>query len=380
MTAEVGSWAIEHGRLLGEGGFSRVYAAQSVSGECLITAAKQVFVLPACPPASIEASSREEIERELAALRAVGQHPFIIQLHDHCDLGEHPTSAFCNSSFFFLELATGGELFDRLTDGGRMSEIQLRPYLTCLARALAHCHALGITHGDVKLENALVIAEQPDIVKLADFGLASCAPLLPDGTPESQHLRHGTAGTPGYRAPEMFEHAEAGYRGPPCDIWALGISAFALAAGGFPWDEAQAPDPCFAYTSEGQQSGSGACSLIAAFHSGGRLACPLSDAFQALLPTIFLRQLSTNLRDCPYTCYSCPTASPAPTAPMHPLHPLHAQLLLVLLPLLPLLPLLLLPPISPLVHSTLWSTSHSRSATIRRRFSIRCSPSTRRGE
>ena len=165
MAAVVGSFSVDHERVLGEGGFSRVFAARSDSGTP--AAAKQIFIAPACPPLNVQASSREETDRELAALRAVGQHPFIIQLHEYCALAEHPRPEFCNSSFFFLELATGGELFDRMTDGGCMPEHQIRPYLACMASALDHCHRLGITHGDVKLENALVLAEQPQIVKLA---------------------------------------------------------------------------------------------------------------------------------------------------------------------------------------------------------------------
>ncbi|KAA0159251.1 hypothetical protein FNF28_05926 [Cafeteria roenbergensis] len=54
------------------------------------------------------------------------------------------------------ELAAGGELFDRLVDAGNFNEMTARHVMWQLLSALAHLHARGLVHRDVKPENILV--------------------------------------------------------------------------------------------------------------------------------------------------------------------------------------------------------------------------------
>jgi len=91
--------------------------------------------------------------------------------------------------------------------------------------ALAHVHASGLVHRDVKPTNLLVRAEADGELrlKLTDFGLAK---------------RSGTAGTPGqlsgclpYLAPEAILGAPLDGR---ADLYALGVALFRQAAGRHP--------------------------------------------------------------------------------------------------------------------------------------------------
>jgi serine/threonine protein kinase len=80
-----------------------------------------------------------------------------------------------------------------------------------LARALAHCHSLGVVHGDVKTNNALLSAS--GVVQLVDFG---CADECVDATSGC----HRSQGTLPYMAPELWTSAE---HGSAVDVWAFGV-------------------------------------------------------------------------------------------------------------------------------------------------------------
>ena len=55
-----------------------------------------------------------------------------------------------------MEYASGGELFDRVLENGRMREDEARYFFQQLISGVAYCHAKGVAHRDLKLENALI--------------------------------------------------------------------------------------------------------------------------------------------------------------------------------------------------------------------------------
>src|SRR5690606_36009167 len=85
-----------------------------------------------------------------------------------------------------------------------------------VAHAVAHAHALGVVHRDLKADN--VVLDLHGRPKVIDFGLGRAADL------ERLTRTHAVLGTLGHMAPEQLEGGQA--VGPPADVWALGVMLF----------------------------------------------------------------------------------------------------------------------------------------------------------
>ncbi|KAI0867529.1 kinase-like domain-containing protein [Hypoxylon argillaceum] len=94
--------------------------------------------------------------------------------------------------------------------------------LNDMALALAKVHSEGVVHADFKPANVLYSPQRGAV--LIDFGLAF-----------RRDNPNFSSGTPWYLAPEFIE--ESRLRGPPSDIWALGVTILWL-LGHIPFPEA----------------------------------------------------------------------------------------------------------------------------------------------
>ena len=186
-----------------------------------VPVAVKVITKPLARRATYRASFRNEV-RAVAGL----SHPGVVLVLDH---GEVPPDAdkasrgrmVAGSPYLVMELATGGSL---ATSGVVATWADLRRVLADLLDALAHAHARGVVHRDLKPGNVL-LSGPSDLrpgLKLADFGLAHAGEIV--------GRRHGAAGTPRYMAPEQFLGKWRDY-GPWTDLYALACVARELACG-----------------------------------------------------------------------------------------------------------------------------------------------------
>ncbi len=105
----------------------------------------------------------------------------------------------------------------------------VRALLLDVLEALAHAHARGVIHRDIKPGNILLRAEGDGVrAVLTDFGIAQVL----DGAGEQTETR--IVGTPAYMAPEQIRGRWRDV-GPWTDLYALGCVAWHLATGAPPF-------------------------------------------------------------------------------------------------------------------------------------------------
>lgn len=136
-----------------------------------------------------------------------------------------------------MELAEGGDLFDKIESDVGVGQDIAHLYFTQLISAVSYMHSKGVGHRDIKPENVLLSAEGN--LKIADFGLATLFEY--NGT---KKLCKTICGSPPYTAPEVVtcdtrvaQKQGGGYHGDLVDIWSCGVVLFVLLVGNTPWDE-----------------------------------------------------------------------------------------------------------------------------------------------
>uniref|UniRef100_A0A3B4YXW9 Si:ch211-27e6.1 n=1 Tax=Seriola lalandi dorsalis TaxID=1841481 RepID=A0A3B4YXW9_SERLL len=179
--------------LIGRGSFSRVVRVEH-------RATRQPFAIKMMEVEAPE--GREVCASELAVLQRVS-HANVIQLIE--------VFQFPQRVYMVLELATGGELLDRVVSRGHFTERDATQALRMVLAGVGYLHDLGITHRDLKPENLLYYHPGAD-----------------------SRLMRTTCGTPEYMAPEVL------LRKPytcAVDMWALGVITYIVLSGSMPFEE-----------------------------------------------------------------------------------------------------------------------------------------------
>lgn len=171
---------------------------------------------------------RDAFRNEVRAVAAL-DHPNIVTILDHGEVTQSEADAsqgaFVEGTpWYGMEFVDGADLSGLK---GQLDWPAQRGLLLSLLRALAHAHARGLVHRDIKPGN-LLWNGQPGTLKLVDFGLSH---LLGRDRAEHDEL---LVGTPVYMAPEQFREAFWAL-GPWTDLYAVGCVAWALATGGAPY-------------------------------------------------------------------------------------------------------------------------------------------------
>lgn len=207
------------GRLIGEGGMARVYAARhALTGE---PAALKVL-----KPEYL--GSRDMLARFWREARSMARvrHDNVIRILGFPQEGDVQAIA--------LELLTGRSLrhhLDAARPEGRLTPIsQAVAWATQAARGLAAAHAVGMVHRDVKPSNLLFDAD--GTLKVADFG----AILLLEGATWLTGVGK-QIGTPAYMSPEQCRGDRVT---PASDVYSLGATLFEIVTGRLPFDVEEA--------------------------------------------------------------------------------------------------------------------------------------------
>ncbi|XP_077240516.1 CBL-interacting protein kinase 1-like [Tasmannia lanceolata] len=203
----------ELGRTLGEGNFGKVkYVKNLESG--------QGFAVKILEKKRIlELKIDDQIKREIGTLKLL-KHPNVVRLHE--------VIASKTKIYMILEYVTGGELFDKISIKGRVTESEGRKLFQQLIDGVSYCHDNGVFHRDLKLENVLVDAKGN--IKISDFGLSALPQHFRD-----DGLLHTTCGSPNYVAPEVL--ANRGYDGATSDLWSCGVIFYVVLTGYLPFDD-----------------------------------------------------------------------------------------------------------------------------------------------
>jgi len=206
--------ALLHGRYrlierLGAGGFGVVWRAYD---ELLHreVALKRIPLPPEQPAADGrdgEPRADERASREALATARLA-HPAIVALHE---------AYVDDDAFYLVSELVDGDTLARLVAQDALSDEELLEIGIALAHALAHAHARGVIHRDVKPQNVLVPHDpgaDETLAKLTDFGGASLA------GDEALTRTGETLGTLAYMAPEQSEGLPIG---ETADIYSLAL-------------------------------------------------------------------------------------------------------------------------------------------------------------
>ncbi len=216
-------------RVAGRGGMGTIWRG-TVAGRSVPVAVKVLH-----PQRAGGATYLEAFRREVRAMARLS-HPGVVDVYDDGEITaeeavQHPAELSAGSPYFVMAWADAGTLTDGLglraaAGRRRASFATMRAALLQVLDALAHAHARGVIHRDLKPDNVLAFSSPEGLrYKLADFGVAHALG-------EAGEAR--VAGTPHYMAPEQFRGAWRDF-GPWTDLYALGAVVFELLTGRRPF-------------------------------------------------------------------------------------------------------------------------------------------------
>jgi serine/threonine protein kinase len=165
-------------------------------------------------------ADRPRFEREAQAVAALA-HPNIVQLFDYGEEAGRP--------YIVFEHLPGGSLEQRLDSARRLPDEDTARITAEIASGLAHAHARGVVHRDMKPANVLFDVEGR--AKIADFGIAHI------GGADTITEAGMVIGTAAYISPEQARGQPAT---PASDVYSFGVMLYRMLSGRLPF-EAQSP-------------------------------------------------------------------------------------------------------------------------------------------
>eukprot|EP00357_Protocruzia_adherens_P006319 CAMPEP_0114990346 /NCGR_PEP_ID=MMETSP0216-20121206/10739_1 /TAXON_ID=223996 /ORGANISM="Protocruzia adherens, Strain Boccale" /LENGTH=483 /DNA_ID=CAMNT_0002353499 /DNA_START=1089 /DNA_END=2540 /DNA_ORIENTATION=- len=191
--------------VLGHGSFGTVRTATKLSDQ-----KGKVYAVKSIIKAKLKGDLKY-LQNELDCLATL-DHPSIIRFYETYNDEKY--------LHIVMEHCSGGELFERIIDQGRLDERFAANIMSQILSGLNHCHQNQVAHRDLKPENFLFESDDPDAqIKIIDFGLSSKF-----GRKEGMDT---ILGTPTYIAPEVLD----GNYTSACDVWSVGVILYVMLCG-----------------------------------------------------------------------------------------------------------------------------------------------------
>lgn len=218
--------------VLGRGGMGVVYKALDMIAEARHSRQPYVALKLLIPELATDERFKRLLFDEVEKARCLA-HPNIINVREYFEDGENV--------FLTMEYLEGKTLDAVLAEfPAGMPPARAWPIIESMGEALAHAHANGIVHADIKPANVFITSDDSPMhgkAKIVDFGISKRASLAAQGvdvapTAMTTILGGLRAYTPLYASPEQLEGGEPCYAD---DIYALACTIYQIYTGTHPF-------------------------------------------------------------------------------------------------------------------------------------------------
>lgn len=201
------------GKMLGKGGFAKVYHCTSLD-------TNRSYAVKVVQKANlVKSRARQKLQAEIKIHRLLK--------HKHVCEYKHFFEDKSNC-YILLELCQNQSMNELLKRRKRLTEPEVKYYLSQILLSVQYMHKLNVIHRDLKLGNLFL--DKQLRVKVGDFGLATKLSA-------SDEKRKTICGTPNYIAPEVIE-GDKEKRGHSfeVDVWSMGVICYTLLVGKPPYE------------------------------------------------------------------------------------------------------------------------------------------------
>jgi len=199
--------------ILGRGGMGSVWRAEHLQ----LRSPVAIKLLDGAIAHNQQMLARFMREAQAAALL---RSPHVVQI---LDVGVEDGTAF-----IAMELLRGESLAERVARLKQLPPEEVILFLSQVLRAIAKAHEAGIIHRDLKPANIFICAEEPEVAKVLDFGVAkvTAGELSAAGGGGTQP--GVMIGTPYYMSPEQMRARDVDIR---ADLWSIAVIAYECMVG-----------------------------------------------------------------------------------------------------------------------------------------------------